>query len=224
MISLITIQIQEDKLPILTLEEGGMKTSKKVTFDVLEQLIVNHNTIQTLEQKEIVFSSPTLPPNTIKYAQNQSGMDFLFMIEPEVVTNIQYNQFTFSDIPFPKMVFAYKINKQQVVDVHCAVYKDLYLRDTTELYRFPYSNVHTNGRLCYFSSERLTDLVQLQDYAYQWRMTKNNDHIYFPGTTNLMKDTLYNVFETFECKPFDESILAPMGLNYSQWSSDFIKS
>lgn len=223
--SSIMIELHPEKLPLLIIEQDGNKTSKYVYADQIIHMLassVDENTMASFDQ--VALSSPALPPGTVKYSKSARGKDYFFMTVDETSHDITYNQFSFEDVSYPKMVFAFAVAGKQLVEVYCAAYKDTFLRDTTELFRFPYSNVHSNGKLCYFTNEPVHDLVQLQTFPYQWRDVKNNDHIYFAGETNQIKDTLFNVYKRFEGQPFDYNILTPMHKTFEAWAEEFIRA
>ncbi|WP_218154803.1 hypothetical protein [Paenibacillus sp. UNC496MF] len=98
---------------------------------------------------------------------------------------------------------------------YVACYKDKYLRDTTPLFKFPYSNVHANGALCYFSTEVIKDLVQLQTFAYRWRQVPNNDHL--TGQRTELDASLRELFEMHQDADFNYDILAPMNTTFGEW-------
>lgn len=223
--STIVIELHPEKLPLLIIEEDGNKTSKYVYADqIIHMLTSSVDEDITALNDEVTLSSPALPPGTVKYSKSARGKDYFFMTVDEVTHDIQYNEFSFEGVSYPKMVFAFAVAGKQLVGASCATYKDTFLRDKTELFRFPYSNVHPDGKLCYFTNEPVHDLVQLQTFPYQWRDVKNNDHIYFAGQTNQLKDTLFNVYKRFEGQPFDYNILCPMNKSFDAWAQEFIRA
>ncbi|GAK41967.1 putative PRTRC system protein B [Paenibacillus sp. TCA20] len=220
----VKIELHPEKMPLLIIEDNGVKTTKYVYADQIIDMLQSSTGGKEFTSDRVVLTSPALPQNTAKYAQSEKGTNYLFITVEETTHDVKYHDFSFESIPYPKMVFAFAVAGKTLISAYVAAYKDLSLRDTSELYRFPYSNVYDSGKLCYWTNELVHDLVQLQTFPYQWREVPNNDHIYFSGETNKIKDTLYNVFDMFKNKPFDYDILTPMNTTFGDWSRLFINN
>lgn len=221
----ITIELNPTKLPYITHEKDGVKRSHYAYHDQVVDLIqgsVDSDSEKAVAKRKMILTSPPLPPNTVRYGQTDNGAHFLFVTEAETACDIAYNSFSFENVAFPKMVFAYHVSGTSLVNAYVAVYKDISLRDTTQLFRFPYSNVHAGGKLCFWTNEAVKDLVQLQTFPYQWRDVPNNDHIYHVGQSNLTGDTLFEVYKAFQNCSFDYDILTPMACDFGAWSNQIM--
>lgn len=65
-------------------------------------------------------------------------------------------------IPFPRLVFKFVCDEGKVVAGECYAAKDDILTQKTELYHYPFANVHPNGRIC-FGANQLPKCLKLSD-------------------------------------------------------------
>lgn len=219
----VVITLKDHQLPHVFYESNGVKRELYVHHDQLLRYIKN-STFEPEEKEEVVLVSPSLPLNTIKYGQKNDDTSILFMVEDEKAHDIMYHHQSFVNVPYPKMVFGFIVRNHHLKSVYVACFKDRFLRDSSELYEFPYSNVYSGmGRLCYYDNHEITDLVQLQTFPYQWISVNNNDHLYYQERTNLSGKALRELFETSQNQSFNYDILKPMHKTFQKWADMILK-
>jgi|GEM_PF-2918549 len=222
------ITLDNLELAKVELEENGIQRTLHLTLQQLAELLLSSLVEDYNEPKEEpakpILISPSLPLNTVKYAKKSDESHLVFLSYPETTATVQYHQSVFQDVPFPNLVFFFAVKNQRVSNRQVFAYKDRFLRDDTKLYRYPYSNVYENGRMCYYSDETVKDLVQLQTFPHRWLHTPFNDHLYFPRQVNLTSKPLRQLLEESQGKPFDYSILrpAPQNLTFHEWAESII--
>jgi|SRR5579875_723770 len=219
----VTITISEQSLPRIEYQNAnGLKRGFFVHHDQLIGFLQSATNDRDIEDHgSPLMVTPALPPNCVKYAFLSNDSHALFVTAPEISVNVKYHATEFENVPFPKLVFAFIVRNEILTKAYVAVYKDLFLRDNTKLYHFPYSNVYTDGQLCYWSNEKFKDLVQLQTFHHRWVQEPNSDHLFRQSLTTLNKP-LRELFDISQNKPFDYSILTPMEITFNQWSYQVI--
>lgn len=125
---------------------------------------------------------------------------------------------TIYTIPFPSLVFCFKVIKGCVNSSTCYAVKDDSPTDDTVLYTYPFGNVHSNGNICW-GSNSLGDVRVLADIdrlvATFYGVPTNND-LFTPGDTVLRTEsfveTLRSFYEHLNGKDdFPTNVLSPFG-------------
>lgn len=224
--------MNDQDLPKITLENQGATQQFQVYHDTLLTYI--QSAVEQVKDNDIVrpvvvLDTPALPPNTVRYAKRSDQSHVVFMTFKGGAFDITYHNQLFPQIPYPKLVFGFKVSKNlYLTNISVAVYQKPVLRRNTPLYRFPYSNVYMDGKLCYYSNESYPDLVALESFPDAWIHTDNGDHLYTAGQTNNTDWPLRQVFEQLQGKnTFPKKFFVPMSDNHDQltfqkWSDDFI--
>jgi Prokaryotic E2 family D len=219
----VIITLKENHLPHVAYEVNGLKQGKHLHHDQLLDYIKDSIVEEGVSSSsKITILTPSMPTNTIKYGEKANGTSILFVAEPQISVDVKYHKETFKEVPYPKMVFCYVVRKERISDIYVACYKDLFLRDTTELFHFPYSNVHSDTKLCYYDRKQIEDLVQLQTFPHIWRSTDNNDHLYHQGASNLLNKPLREIFSAYSGQKFDNSIMKPMDKDFGTWANQLL--
>lgn len=219
-----TITLEDGKLPLVEFEKNGTKRTIHTNLrDILGIIESSYTTDEDSDKKNFIKPiciSPALPIGTIKYSLNDKGEHVIFMQFNEFSSSFYYHETEFKDVPFPKLIFCFRIKDNSVIGRSVMVYKDRFVRDETKLYRFPYANVFEDGGLCYYEDREIKDFVQLQTFPYRWATVKMNDHLYWPSNTSK-EIPLRQLLEESQGKPFDYDILKPTGHTFHSWSVRF---
>lgn len=114
---------------------------------------------------------------------------YYFLRYPELYADFRYFDTEYRHFPIPRLVFGFKYmpDAHKVAGCSVCVVKDERLKEDTILYRYPFSNVSGDGRIClgnnalpvYKDPSRLHTLA-----SYILRMPNNNDH-YRTGNNRL---------------------------------------
>ncbi|WP_067923978.1 hypothetical protein [Alicyclobacillus shizuokensis] len=222
----VVITLDDEHLPLIEFDDDGVKRSFHITTDRLLHYIELSSiepSESSAQQYELVAASPTLPPGTVKYAKMGDESEWVFLTWEGGQFDVVYHTDTFHQVPYPKMVFAFRVKGERLVHAAVCCYTDQFLKDDSPVYQFPYSNVHHGGMLCYFDNEKVKSLTQLQTFPYRWVQTPNNDHLYIQGRSNQTGWPLRQVFDTFQGGEFDNDILTPLNLTFSEWAEKTIR-
>lgn len=214
---MLTIQLGEQKLPKFLYEKEGNKreftTDHNTFFDFLQRSCVKKEKAKTYQLP--VMETPVLPQGTVKYMALPDGDVVVFMEKKSFSTTVNYHGTKYKGVPFPNLLFVFRIKELDSGDFMITskklfAFKAKVLRDTTELFQFPYSHVHWGGSMCFFDVDRLQDLAQMGTYIYNWYRSEFTDHYYRKEETNLFNLPLRDVFVTTAGKPFDFEKLAAL--------------
>lgn len=226
----VIITMEEAKLPHIEFQKNKISRSFSVSLPTLLEMIEKsyYDPDEKKEREVPVFTSPALPLNTVKYSQNNRGDHIIFLYYDEFKANIKYHSDHFQQVPFPKMIFAFGIRNSSVISRYVVAIKDRFVRDDTQLFHFPYANVHGSTSLCYYEREEVKDLVQLQTFAYRWASVPINDHLYNQERSTLLNQPLRQIFEESQHQSFNYDMLVRINktsttpYTFEQWSSGII--
>src|SRR5690606_14840527 len=92
----------------IEVERDGLQRTIYLNMQELANFIVESVKEETLdtpyEAVKPITVSPTLPPNTVKYAKMSDDMDLIFLFHPQTKANITYHKTLFESVPFPNLV------------------------------------------------------------------------------------------------------------------------
>lgn len=221
----ITSSIQ-DILDIFTNSYEMTVVEKKVAqpkTEIIEHTIYKEPAV--LDFKE----TPILPRSLVKYAAKRNhGSEksdkqehIIAFTADNLHVSFDYNGTKMNNVAFPNMVFIFKIKDNRVISRHVACYKSLTLRENTELFLFPYAHV-SKTNMCYGERGDLTDLVELDTWAYRWASVEMTDH-YYHETRNLITAPLRELLELFsDGAAFDYDILRPLNFTFGELFSSMV--
>lgn len=165
MLEHINIKITPDG-SVFVAEHGVTVKQKQIDPQYLIQIINN-----SLEKSEVVdrYNSPVLPKNCIYY-----GVVERFASHPSQIVVVEkdkcikpYNHLgDVINVGYPKLLFTYRIRGNEVIDSAVVAAIDEFIKNQSPIYRFPYGNVHSDGRICWgtFKYPRLNELADLSFY------------------------------------------------------------
>jgi hypothetical protein len=220
------ITLNENAPAKIQVEKGGAQRNIFMNLQQLADYIVGSIKVEEMyepkEEVKLVTASPSLPPNTIKYAKLSNETDLIFLFHPACQADVRYHNDVFLDVPFPNLVFCFGVQNQRLSHKYVFAYKDRFLRDNTELFRFPFSNVFNGGGMCYHDTEKFHDLVQLQSFPYNWLSQPFNDHLYNQDTCNKLNLSLREIFMKSQGKVFDYDMLVTSQRTFSEWANKLL--
>jgi hypothetical protein len=125
--------------------------------------------------------NPGLLPEDCITVIMEKKYTYYFIRYPELYADFRYFNTEYRKFPIPRLVFGFKYmpDTHKVAGCSVCVVKDARLKEDTILYRYPFSNVNGDGRIClgnnalpvYKNPSRLHTLA-----SYILRMPNNNDH------------------------------------------------
>ena len=155
-------------------KKGGVISRKNISPQSLSECFL------TSRVDDERHDTGLLPEGCIKVVMEKK-FTYYFIRYPELYADFQYFDTEYRHFPIPRLVFGFKYmpDAHKVAGCSVCVVKDERLKESTVLYRYPFSNVSSNGLIClgnnslpvYKDTSRLHTLA-----GYILRMPNNNDH------------------------------------------------
>ncbi|OIJ11481.1 hypothetical protein BKP35_12115 [Anaerobacillus arseniciselenatis] len=183
----------------------------QVTSNVADQEWV----LEVLERyipKKKACSSPLLPKNCFIYQEMMDGAK-LVGIEVEAQRfDIQYHRKRFEEVGHPKLLFLFTLRGQRVLSCKIVCVKDQVLTPETQLYRYPFSNVHNNTSTCWpdLRSYQMKSIAHVGTMPFAFIHSQNNEHL-FIGVN------LGEKYNELQGKDFDHDTLELLDLSFAGW-------
>ncbi|MFS0558821.1 hypothetical protein [Brevibacillus sp. 179-C9.3 HS] len=159
--------------------------------------------------RQKIVKTPILPRNTVFYQAQLDGTQIVCLeIDRQKIDTI-YHKDSYKSVGHPKMLFVFYVNGEKISTCKVYAIKDIRLSASTELYRFPFSNVHENFSTCWpdLYKFRLKQLNQLETLPLLFLKSPSNDHLY-------RGKNLRELFSTLQDRDFDDSLLERTGLTF----------
>ena len=178
------IRINSDRAEVEVEQHSkkGVVTRKNISPESLS------NCILTSRVDDESHSTGLLPEGCIA-AVLEKKFVYYFIRYPELYADFSYYETEYLRFPIPRLVFCFKYmpHERKVAEVRLCVVKDERLTPDTPTYRYPFSNLHSDLRIClgnnalpvYKDPARLHTLA-----AYILRMP-NNDDLYSEQNNRL---------------------------------------
>lgn len=184
-------------------------------FEVTSKVADQEWILEVLERhipKKKACSSPLLPKNCFIYQEMLDGAK-LVGIEVEAQRfDIQYHRKHFEDVGHPKMLFLFTVRGQKVLGCKIVCVKDQVLTPDTQLYRYPFSNVHGDTSTCWpdLKTYQVKSIAHVGTMPFAFIHSQNNEHLY--SGVNL-GEKYFNL----QGKDFDNDTLVPMNETLNVW-------
>lgn len=186
--------------------------------------VVSVNTFIKLIEKNTEISTVctgVLPDRCVSYRENHNGSKYVLVDVGRFRIDLTYEKTVYEDFPIPRLLFGFNIYKDfRITSVNVAVADLGVLRESTKLYRYPFSNV-SGYNMCIGSNAmpRIKLLRQLSGIPnYIFSMPDNNDR-YSPERTKLnmeYRDMLEFLKDKDE-KFYYSDVLIPTGKTLSDF-------
>lgn len=186
---------------------GETKTKREVSIDQVAALFLEN--MVPPEGKSVA-----LPYGTIQYISEEkcdiTVKETVILLFQTVNRPFKYHETVFASIPFPALLFKFEVIGEQLKEVKIGAVTNTILKDKSIVYRYPYSNVHDDGRICFGTNvlpkiEKLTDLSAIPELFLSGIQ---NDDLY--STANNSGMALRELLELLDGSWFDNGILKPM--------------
>ncbi|MGI9951392.1 hypothetical protein V3F56_03435 [Moorellaceae bacterium AZ2] len=219
----VTLTIKPDGTVAVAYESGGIVARRETTLAAVAELF--YRAVQDSAREEKWFSSPVLPPGTVAYRESQRGDRVRLALEwgPEVLPFTFYDT-VYQAVPYPRLVFDFGLRRHHdgftVSAVYLAAVADVGpLRPGTRLYRYPYSHVAEDTRMC-LGTAPLPPVRKLADLAVLPRLiltTPNEDH-HYGNWVNLSGKPLRELLREVDgLEAFPAGWLVPLGATLEEW-------
>ncbi len=159
---------------------GKTVRHKVVSLDEFVKLLEDNVEISTV-------NTGVLPDRCVSYQENHEGTKYVVMDLGVFRMNLTYENTTYENFPLPRLLYGFVVDKDfKIKKVRVAVADMGQLRESTSLYKYPFSNV-SGFNMCTGSNSlpKLKSLRQLNGIPYYiFSMPDNNDY-YKPDRTKL---------------------------------------
>lgn len=193
----------------LIIDNSNMVHIKEINGVIIAKTITLETLLEKLQealQSNNTVSTPYLPINTVKYQKiNEAYRIAIFY--PATTRPYNYHGHVFKDTPFPNLLFIFTVQDKRITDARVAAVRDLVMRSTTKLYRYPYSHVYNSLQICFGNNvlPDIEELTQLPSVCELFLAMECNDDLY--SLANKSGLVLRELLETSQGKPFDPDIL-----------------
>lgn len=154
--------------------------------------------------KKVIHGFSSVPKNAAFIATTSIGTTYFYEI-PKSKFRVKYHDVAFDNVGHPRLLFAITSVNNTVMDVKlCAIKGTSELSLETELYKYPYSNVHYSGSVCWSGWRELP----IEQIPMMFLSTTNNSH--------LNPDTL-SLFKMYQNKNFSDKKLIPLNQTLEDW-------
>jgi hypothetical protein len=162
-------------------------------------------------KKRKIVRSPILPKNCVVYQEELDGTE-VFVIEVDKKQfDVMYHKTPFSNVGHPKLLFEFQVRLKTVVKCRVYAVKDAIVKPSSQLYRYPFSNIFDSFDACWpdLRSMPIKDLHQLSSLPYLFINSPSNDHA-FRGSN------LRELFATLEGVDFNDDLLEDAGFTVAE--------
>jgi hypothetical protein len=214
----VVIRIREDGSVTVEDNQDGVKAFKEISPDSLIGCI--HKSLMRGE-----VASGLFPKGCIAFTAYDNGDKEVCLLHPESRAGITYYGSLYPDFPLPKLVFAFRITKENRIS-QCrlgVIANEGSLKPATPMFAYPFSNV-SGTHLCTGNNvlpkcESLHTLGSVPYYILS--MDNNNDH--FKKTNNKPGLEMRDLLELLKDKPeeyYYSHILLPSKLTLGGFISE----
>lgn len=204
----IQFHFNEDLNLVVDDFRGKTVKHKVVSLDEFVKLLEDNVEISTV-------NTGVLPERCVSYQEDHKGTRYVVMDLGVFRMDLTYENTTYEDFPLPRLLYGFVVDKDfKIKKVRVAVADMGQLRESTKLYKYPFSNV-SGFNMCTGSNSlpKLKSLRQLNGIPYYiFSMPDNNDY-YRPDRTKLDMEyrNLLEFLKDKDEKYYYENVLIPTG-------------
>lgn len=204
----IQFHFNEDLNLVVDDFRGKTVKHKVVSLDEFVKLLEDNVEISTV-------NTGVLPDRCVSYREDHKGTRYVVMDLGVFRMDLTYENTTYEDFPLPRLLYGFVVDKDfKIKKVRVAVADMGQLRESTKLYKYPFSNV-SGFNMCTGSNSlpKLKSLRQLNGIPYYiFSMPDNNDY-YRPDRTKLDMEyrNLLEFLKDKDEKYYYENVLIPTG-------------
>lgn len=210
---------------VTSVTETGSQTKYMPFADYANLLISTQS--ETFETEVDIRDTPILPAisgiHTVMHREISTGAQYVILLRESTPLDLMYHEAEFKQIGMPKLLFAIKVYKQMVQSVYVYAVKDFTIKEDTELYMYPFSNVSgSSGNIC-FGANRISELdvksiSSLYSVPDMFLSMPNNDDYYRNNNSSgldfrpLLEKLQGKEFPTEWLKPTNKTLKMAMNM------------
>ncbi|RUS44915.1 hypothetical protein [Cohnella sp. AR92] len=166
--------------------------------------------------KDQKLCSPLLPKNCVFYQERGNGEQIVGIELDKGQHDVVFGdvgQVVYEQVGYPKLLFWFSLHKGKA-QASVAAVKDLIIKEDTQLYEFPYSNVHSNGEICWttLANHKIKEVRQLEALPALFLGATKNTDLY----RNAQEINLRDLLVSMQHQRFDDAMLKPMNKTVGQ--------
>ncbi|MFD1676094.1 hypothetical protein [Alicyclobacillus fodiniaquatilis] len=196
----ILFRMSPGQLPQLEIRENGVSHYKTVSVTQLLRLLDSSTTVRQLDKVEVRHNQiPALPEGTLLVDTIETPDNF-DVIVTGWVPSMEY-PFLYEDasylIQVPTMVYQirYRTQDKFVREFRLAITDQKTVTPSTPLYRWPFSNVYGDARVCWTATNFQCELHQvIEKGIFGFLQTTNNKDLFGLGKSHNSEYTSYESF------------------------------
>lgn len=156
------------------------------------------------ESKEMTVATIDLPPSAavVKVTTKRK----IFALElPKTQMRVKFHDVAFDQVGHPRLIAVVHIQENFVKDLKMfAALSEGPVTKDTPLYKYPYSNVFADGRVCWngYVGEEIKSATDIEMLPKVFLSGANNSHL---------NSEVRTLFKKFEGKEFPDEVLVPFG-------------
>ncbi|MFY0520583.1 hypothetical protein ACOMCU_22540 [Lysinibacillus sp. UGB7] len=164
--------------------------------------------IEALQAKnvnnKVIHGFSSVPKNAAFVATTSVGTTYFYDI-PKTKMRVKFQDVAFDNVGHPRLLFAISTVNNKTKEIRlCAIKGKNELTLETPLFHYPYSNVYSNGRVCWSGWDNLP----IDQMPMMFLSTSNNSH--------LNSETL-SLFKKYQNKNYPDKVLMPMSQQIEDW-------
>lgn len=211
----------ENNVTIESRTETGTEL-RYISFNDFAQAILAANNKVKFESAEVI-DSPILTVgygiSTVQTRDYSTGSKTIILVREPMPMDILYFDNIYKSVGMPRLLFSIKIYKNIIQSVRVMALKDSIIKEDTQLYEYPFSNVsRVSGNICFglnkISSIDIPNLTALHSIPDMFLSMPNNNDNYGHNLSGLSYRPL---LEELSYKDFNNDWLEPSNRTYRDW-------
>jgi hypothetical protein len=160
--------------------------------------------------------TPILPKGTVLYQEESDGTKIVVLERERARRDVIFHNTPYRQVGHPKLLFAFLVRQKKIQDCQIVAVKDVMVKPTTKLFRYPFSNVYPDNRACWpeIRSIKINHLFELQNLPDLFFNSPANNDL-FQG------ENLRDWFYKLQNKDFDDKELTPLKVNVQDFFEMF---
>lgn len=220
---LIGFNLLPDKTIEIVSKKGGIKKNKYISPRSLIEIIESSYIDSFDDGKDEVIKeidNTGLLPNTdhiktlkvVKYTENKVN---IYLLREKKPVTMNFENDYFNDVKLPKIIFKVSLNNLAVTKANAYAIKDNFVSKDTKLFRYPLSNVTSNGSICFGGINRpkydsIQNAFSFPDFFLSTKMNMD----YFAQNNNSKMSLRPFLEKLSESEEFDENLLISSDITF----------
>ncbi|MCF8568418.1 hypothetical protein LLE49_27245 [Alicyclobacillus tolerans] len=195
----IVLRLTPTNLPQLELKSRGVTHYKTVGWHQLLKMLDHSIVVEQLERPPVHrVSIPQLPEQAMLVTTEETISDVTVVVTgwvPGVEYPFVYRDLTYL-IPIPNVVYRVRWSraKTEITELSLAVTTDTVITSETRLFRWPFSNVYHDQRVCWTTRVTCELREVVERGVFGFMQTPNNIHLYGLGVSHNAPYREYHEF------------------------------